>query len=93
MNASPIKLLNSMASSAPLQGTDLIDCAKANATKGIEVAAQRCGYGEDLATFEHELKQAGNYIGVEIHSFNDLIASQSEQEPGIEVSPDSPTQL
>lgn len=84
-----------MASPAPLKGTDLIDCAKANASKGIEVAAQRCGYGEDLATFERELKQAGNYIGVEIHSFGDLSTDQQkrEQEPGIEVAPESPTQL
>ena len=82
-----------MTSSAPLRGTDLIDCAKANATKGIEVAAQRCGYGKDLATFEHELKKAGDYIGVEIHSFNDLITSQPQQEPGIEIAPESPTQL
>jgi hypothetical protein len=84
-----------MTPSAPLQGTDLIDCARANATKGIEITAQRCGYGEDLATFERELKQAGDYIGIEIHSFNDLITDQQkqEQEPGIEVAPDSPTQL
>lgn len=80
---------------APLYGTDLIDCAEANATKGIEVAAQRCGYGEDLANFERELRKAGNHIGIEIHSFNDLIKNQpkSEQEPGIEVAPESPTQL
>lgn len=52
-----------MASSAPLKGTDLIDCARANASKEIEITAQRCGYGEDIATFERELKQAGDYIG------------------------------
>lgn len=83
-----------MTSSAPLQGTDLIDCARANATKGIEVAAQRCGYGEDLPTFEHELSKAGDYIGVEIHSFDDLITDQTNRgESGVEIAPDTPTQL
>jgi hypothetical protein len=37
-------------------GTDLIDCAKANASKGVETAAKRCGYGQDVSTFEQELK-------------------------------------
>lgn len=84
-----------MTSSAPLYGTDLIDCARANATKGIEVAAQRCGYGNDLATFERELKKAGNYIGVEINSFKELSidGSQTHPEQGVEIAPDTPTQL
>ena len=28
-----------------LTGIDLIDCARANATSGLETAAQLCGYG------------------------------------------------
>lgn len=83
-----------MASSAPLSGTDLIDCARANATKGIVVAAQRCGY-EDMATFERELQKAGEHIGVEINSFANLIAGgkDSKQEQGVEVAPETPTRL
>ena len=84
-----------MTPSVPLHGTDLIDCARANASKGIAVAAQRCGYDDDLAAFEDELQKAGDYIGVEIHSFCDLITSQKqgEQKPGIEIAPDTLTQL
>lgn len=83
-----------MASPAPLYGTDLIDCARANGPKGIEVAAQRCGYGDDFATFERELSKAGDMIGVEIQGFHDLVTDQrKQQEPGIEIAPDSPTQL
>lgn len=82
-----------MASLSPLKGTDLIDCAKANATQGIEVAAERCGYGSDLATFEKELQKAGDYIGIELHSFGDLLPNRSSQEPGVIIAPDSPTDL
>ena len=82
-----------MASSAPLQGTDLIDCAKANSNKGIEVAAERCGYGRDLVTFERELKRAGDHIGVELNSFNDLARGSAKPEVGEVVSPDSLSQL
>lgn len=82
-----------MTSSAPLKGTDLIDCARANAKKGIEVTAQRCGYGNDLATFERELQLAGNHIGVEIHSFDDLIHTGRTQQAGVEVGPDSLSEL
>lgn len=79
-----------MASSAPLQGSELIDCARANGNKGIAIAAQRCGYGDDLAIFEQELKKAGEAIGVEIQSFDDLIDTPKEKdrETGIEVAPE-----
>lgn len=84
-----------MASTEQLRGTDLIDCARANFSKGLEVAASRCGYGEDLETFEQALKQACDYIGVELHSFEDLSKGQprAQQEAGIEIAPDTPTQL
>lgn len=78
---------------APLHGTELIDCAKANGKKGLEVAAQRCGYGNNLEAFEHELRKACDSIGVEIQGFNDLIAVQREGKQGVEIAPESPTQL
>lgn len=82
-----------MTSSAPLRGTDLIDCARANAKKGIEVTAQRCGYGSDLATFERELQQAGKHIGVEIHGFDDLTHPGKAKQAGEAVGPDSLSEL
>jgi hypothetical protein len=62
-----------MASSVPLHGTELIDCAQANAKQGIETAAWLSGYGEDISAFERELQQASERIGVKINSFQDLI--------------------
>ena len=82
-----------MTSSAPLKGTDLIDCARANAKKGIEVTAQRCGYGSDLATFERELQKAGDHIGVEIHGFDDLTHSGEVKQAGEAVGPDTISEL
>jgi hypothetical protein len=79
---------------APLQGLELIDCAKANRKEGMVVAAQRCGYNDDLVAFERELKKACEAIGVEV-SFQDLDDTPSVmvREPGLEIAPDTPTQL
>lgn len=84
-----------MASSAPLHGSELIDCARANAKKGIELASQRCGYGDNIDTFESELKKACASIGVEIKSFEDLTDERtySQKEQGVEIAPDTPNQL
>jgi hypothetical protein len=83
-----------MINSAPLQGIELIDCAKANRKEGIAIAAQRCGYGDDLATFEQELMKACEAIGVKV-SFHDLDDTPSVvvSEPGLEIAPDTPSQL
>lgn len=84
-----------MASSQPLKGIELIDCAKANAQQGIATAAELCGYGSDLNTFELELKQACQNIGVEVKELNDLITDQQmiKQGMGIEIAPDTPSEL
>ncbi len=84
-----------MASSTPLRGNELIDCAKANAKQGIEVAARQCGYGQDLATFEQELKHACDHIGVSIDELIDLITDQQRvvRLGGIEIAPDTPSEL
>ncbi|MCC5655038.1 hypothetical protein LC609_35805 [Nostoc sp. XA013] len=82
-----------MASLAPLTGTELIDCAKANGSKGIKIAAQNCGYSSDITTFERELQKAGRAIGLEIDNFDDVIAIRQTDEPGIKIVPQSPTQL
>ncbi|WP_445251881.1 hypothetical protein [Microcoleus sp. B3-D2] len=87
--------LEIMASSQPLKGIELIDCAKANAQQGIATAANLCGYGGDLNTFERELKKACQDIGVEVKELSDLITAQQmmKQGMGIEVAPDTPSEL
>ena len=84
-----------MASSTPLHDNELIDCAKANAKYEIEVVSERCGYGDDLAAFERELKKACDSIGVEIESFKDLREDEpkNEAETGAEIAPDAPNRL
>jgi len=84
-----------MASSQPLKGIELIDCAKANAKQGIVTAAHLCGYGSDLNTFGSELKLACQNIGVQIQELSDLITDQQiiKEGQGIEVAPDTPSEL
>lgn len=65
-----------MASSTPLKGLELVDCAKANAKQGIETAARQCGYGADLHTFSQELKKACEDMGVTFNELSDLITPQ-----------------
>lgn len=84
-----------MAATTPLKGLELVDCAKANAPQGLETATYQCGYGSDLTTFKQALKQACEGIGVEIHELSDLITDQQVvmQNAGIEVAPDTPSEL
>ena len=78
-----------------LQGTDLIDCAKANAKQGLSIAAKQCGYGERLEDFQQNLKQACQEIGVEIEQLSDLITDRqlAKEQRGIEVAPESKSEL
>ncbi len=84
-----------MSSSTPLKGSELIDCARANMKQGIEVAAKGCGYGDNISSFENELRAACNAMGIDVNSFADLISlEQSVTEPsGVEIAPDTPAQL
>jgi hypothetical protein len=78
----------------PLHGTELIDCAQANANQGIKIAAQQCGYCDDITTFETELTLATAQIGVKINGFKDLIKiTETGQERGVEIAPESGTIL
>ncbi len=84
-----------MVSPTPLTGTDLIDCAKANAKQGKVVAARQCGYGDDLDRFENALFSACQDIGIDIEQLSDLITDR-QQPPanrGIEVGPNTPSDL
>ena len=80
-----------------LQGIELIDCAKANAKQGTAVAAERCGYGNDLNLFSENLTKACEEIGVHINEIQDLITDQQiakeNREAGKEIAPDTPSQL
>jgi hypothetical protein len=86
-----------MASSKPLEGVILIDCAKANVKYGLGAAAEQCGYGQDLEGFQAALTSACQAMGVSINGFDDFDTLAENQEqvkpPGIEVSPDSPSDL
>ena len=59
-----------------LQGIELINCAKANAKQGSAIAAEHCGYGENIGLFIENLHQACQQIGVDINELDDLITDQ-----------------
>ena len=69
----------------------MIDCAKASDEQGVEAAAIQCGYGEDVASFQQELKQACDKINVEIETLGDLVTEQDEiaENRGVEVAPET----
>ncbi|MBD1920878.1 hypothetical protein H6F77_07235 [Microcoleus sp. FACHB-831] len=84
-----------MASPTPLKDTDLIDCARANAKSGVATAAELCGYGNDIKTFQQELKHACDRINVKFTELSDLITDQQDliRFGGEIVAPDSPSEL
>lgn len=85
-----------MAASTPLQGNELIDCARANVDKDIATVAERAGYGEDIEQFEKKLKKAYQSIGVDIETFDALKKNEIEKErekQGVEIAPETPNQL
>lgn len=84
-----------MSTSTPLEGTELIDCARANGNDGIEIAAERCGYGQDIKAFENKLKKACQSIGVEFNHFNDILKSSTDyhKDAGLIVAPETPSEL
>jgi len=85
-----------MASPTPLHGTELVDCARANAKQGIATAAQQCGYGEDLNAFAQELKQACEQMNLQVKELSELITDQEmllQMGTGEIVAPDTPSEL
>ena len=85
-----------MASPTPLQGTELVDCARANAKQGIETAALQCGYGGDLNTFAQQLKQACEQMNLQVKELGELITDQEmllELGSGEVVAPDTASEL
>lgn len=85
-----------MTSSKPLHGTELVDCARANAKQGIETAALQCGYGDDINTFAAELRQACEKMNLQVKELNELITDQDmilELGTGEIVAPDTASEL
>lgn len=84
-----------MTAAKPLKDIELIDCARANATQGLETAAKLCGYGSDIETFQQALKDAFDAKGIKADDLTDLIAERPTIKPriGIEVAPDSEADL
>ena len=79
----------------PLTGTTLVDCAKANAKQGIEVAAKQCGYGQDLDRFSQALTQACDEMGIQIEGLSDLLVPSNTPltRGGEVIAPDTPSDL
>lgn len=65
-----------MVSSQPLHDVELVDCARANATQGIEVAAYQCGYGNDINSFTQELTSACEKMNLKAKNLEELITDQ-----------------
>ncbi|MCG6138208.1 MAG: hypothetical protein MET45_26865 [Nostoc sp. LLA-1] len=85
-----------MTSAKPLHGTELVDCARANAKQGIETAAHQCGYGDDINTFARELRQACEAMNLQVKELSELITDQDmllELGTGEIVAPDTASEL
>ncbi|UKO98065.1 hypothetical protein [Nostoc sp. UHCC 0870] len=85
-----------MASAKQLHGTDLVDCARANAKQGIETAAYQCGYGDDINTFAQELRQACKQMNLQVNELSELVTDQDmilEMGTGEIIAPDTSSQL
>lgn len=79
-----------------LQGIELIDCAKANAKQGVEIAAKQCGYERDTDLFRENLRKACQQIGVDLNELSDLVTDQQlakEKRKTVEIAPDTTSEL
>jgi hypothetical protein len=85
-----------MASSHPLQGPELVDCAKSNAPQGLATAATNCGYGDDQERFLTALRGACKDLGMsQIQQLDDLITGQQrvKKAGGREIAPETAHRL
>lgn len=83
-----------MASSSPLKGVILVDCAKANIENGVETAAKQCGYGDNVDAFQSALKSACADMNIDLKEFADLsVDKRVNHRDGVEVYPDTPSDL
>ncbi|MEA5566880.1 hypothetical protein [Anabaena sp. UHCC 0399] len=85
-----------MVSAKQLYGTDLVDCARANAKLGIETAAYQCGYGDDINTFARKLRQACEQMNLQVKELSELVTDQDiilEMGTGEIIAPDTSSEL
>ncbi|MEA5583183.1 hypothetical protein VB620_17775 [Nodularia harveyana UHCC-0300] len=85
-----------MTSPKPLLGTELVDCARANANLGIETAAYQCGYGDDINTFTRELRESCQKMNLQVKELNELITDQDmilELGTGEIIAPETASEL
>jgi hypothetical protein len=81
-----------MSSPIPLQGSELIDCARANAKLGIAQAAYYCGYDDKIDDFQQVLENTCHQMGLAIETLAEL--SLTESNLGIqEVAPKTLNQI
>ena len=58
------------------------------------VAAEQCGYGDNISQFRESLKRAGEELGIEIERLSDLIdTDRLQQRTGESIAPDSMSDL
>lgn len=57
----------------PLTGEELANCARANASAGLEMAAKLCGYASDTERFQTVLKETAKELELPPESFKQLI--------------------
>jgi hypothetical protein len=85
-----------MVSPKQLHGTELVDCARANAKQGIKIAAYQCGYDNDVQTFTKELRIACELMNLKVKEFNELITYQDmilKMGAGEIIAPESESEL
>ena len=58
----------------PLKGKDLVNCARANASAGVEQAAELCGFASDTEGFQTALKETARELELPPESFKKLLA-------------------
>lgn len=58
----------------PLQGEELTNCAKANASGGIQQAAMLCGFASDVDRFRTALQETIQELGLSEESFQKLLS-------------------
>lgn len=84
-----------MAAAERLKGVELVDCAKANAKQGAAIAANLCGYSQDVSLFQQELERACEQMGIKISGLTDLLTEQQAviETGGLEIAPETPSEL
>lgn len=85
-----------MVSPTQLYGTELVDCARANAKQGIEIAAYQCGYGDDINAFAEKLRLACEQMNLRVKELNELITDQDtilKMRTGEIIAPETASEL